>query len=72
MEDVHRKPEDVCQKFLPTNVEDGSLLPHSAALYPMLVQVTVFECEGMAIGICASHKVADCAVYEVRNNQNLI
>ncbi|XP_019226718.1 PREDICTED: vinorine synthase-like [Nicotiana attenuata] len=60
LEDVVRKPADVNKKFLPITVEDGSLLPDSA-LYPLLVQVTFFECGGMAIGICASHKIADRA-----------
>ncbi|XP_009778572.1 vinorine synthase-like [Nicotiana sylvestris] len=60
LEDVLRKPAYVNQKFLPTTVEEGSLMPDSA-LYPLLVQVTIFECGGMAIGIRASHKVADCA-----------
>ncbi|XP_070021364.1 vinorine synthase-like isoform X2 [Nicotiana sylvestris] len=60
LEDVLRKPADVNKKFLPSTVEDGSLLLDSA-LYPLLVQVTFFECGGMAIGICASHKVADRA-----------
>nr|XP_016514861.1 PREDICTED: vinorine synthase-like [Nicotiana tabacum] len=60
LENVLRKPAYVNQKFLPTTVEEGSLMPDSA-LYPLLVQVTIFECGGMAIGIRASHKVADCA-----------
>ncbi|XP_075109296.1 vinorine synthase-like [Nicotiana tabacum] len=58
-EDIHRKP-DIHKCFLPSSVEEGSLMPDSA-LYPLLVQVTVFECGGMAIGIRASHKITDCA-----------
>ncbi|XP_009606423.1 vinorine synthase-like [Nicotiana tomentosiformis] len=62
LEDVLRKAADVNKKFLPSTVEEArSLLPDSALYPPLLVQVTFFECGSMAIGICASHKVADRA-----------
>ncbi|XP_060190452.1 vinorine synthase-like [Lycium barbarum] len=41
------------RRFLP--YEESLLSP----TIPMLVQVTFFECGGMTIGICASHKITD-------------
>ncbi|XP_009612504.1 stemmadenine O-acetyltransferase-like [Nicotiana tomentosiformis] len=56
-EDIHRK-FDVTKHFLPS-VEGSSVLHYSC--FPLLVQVTMFECGGMAIGMSAFHKVADGA-----------
>ncbi|XP_060174634.1 vinorine synthase-like [Lycium barbarum] len=56
-EDVHGKLE-LTKHFLPS-VQGGSVFHNPA--FPLLVQVTIFKCGGMAIGICAFHKVADGA-----------
>ncbi|OIT35572.1 PREDICTED: vinorine synthase-like [Nicotiana attenuata] len=56
-EDIHRN-FDVTKHFLPS-VEGSSVLHYSCI--PLLVQVTFFKCGGMAIGMCAFHKVADGA-----------
>ncbi|KAM3323295.1 vinorine synthase-like [Capsicum chacoense] len=53
---------DVTKDFLPnTVVESGSTVFHNSTLYPLLVQVTLFKCGGMAICMCAFHKIADGA-----------
>ncbi|XP_016434599.1 stemmadenine O-acetyltransferase-like [Nicotiana tabacum] len=53
-EDVLQNP-DVAKHFFP--IVEGSSILHN----PLHVQVTMFECGGMAIGMCASHKIADGA-----------
>lgn len=50
---------DLIKDFLPNTVV--SPLFHSSTLYPLLAQVTLFKCGGMAICICAFHKIADGA-----------
>ncbi|XP_016448593.1 stemmadenine O-acetyltransferase [Nicotiana tabacum] len=58
LEDVLRKPVmDV--HFLPHVDQKWSYFHH--ATFPLVVQVTLFECGGMAIGVCASHKIIDGA-----------
>lgn len=61
---------DATKDFLPNTVaEDGSSVFHNSTLYPLLVQVTLFKCGGMAICMCVFHKVADGAtLYTLAND----
>ncbi|MCD7469690.1 hypothetical protein HAX54_008855 [Datura stramonium] len=61
LKEVVKQPH-VDIKFLPTtHVDDqqGSIFPHPP--FPLLVQLTFFECGGICIGIRACHKIADRA-----------
>ncbi|CAH8276571.1 unnamed protein product [Arabidopsis lyrata] len=49
---------DSLQQLLPLDVVDNPYM--AAATWPLLlVKATYFQCGGMAIGICISHKIAD-------------
>ncbi|PON64754.1 Transferase [Parasponia andersonii] len=53
--------EEELDQFIPTTFESGE-----AATGPLLlVQATFFDCGGLAIGICISHKFADAATLSI-------
>ncbi|QDP16939.1 hypothetical protein Tsubulata_042462 [Turnera subulata] len=52
------KPElEVLKQLLPAAIESSEAATGSL----LLVQANVFDCGGMAIGVCASHKITDAA-----------
>ncbi|CAA0807352.1 HXXXD-type acyl-transferase family protein [Striga hermonthica] len=61
VEDIVRDPNDGVEElkaYLPVDPTIGGLDNGSALL---LVQATFFDCGGVAVGMCFSHRVADCA-----------
>ncbi|KAK2978486.1 hypothetical protein RJ640_003240 [Escallonia rubra] len=55
--DLLKKPEaETMRTFLPVQVESKE-----SSTIPLLIRVSFFSCGGMAIGICASHKITDAS-----------
>lgn len=55
------KNEALLKRFLPAEIESPA-----AGTWPLLlVQATFFDCGGVAIGVCVSHKLADAATMSV-------
>ncbi|EXB82422.1 Salutaridinol 7-O-acetyltransferase [Morus notabilis] len=55
------KDEALIRQFLPAEIES-----REAGTWPLwLVQATFFNCGGVAIGICVSHKLADAATLSI-------
>ncbi|KAL3622528.1 hypothetical protein CASFOL_033939 [Castilleja foliolosa] len=50
--------EDLLKRYLPVDPTIGGLCNETTLL---VVQVTFFDCGGVSIGMCFSHRVADCA-----------
>ncbi|KAF2286550.1 hypothetical protein GH714_017625 [Hevea brasiliensis] len=58
LSDILNKPDvEVLKQFLPASIES----PEAATGNFLLVQATFFDCGGLAIGVCISHKMADAA-----------
>ncbi|KAL0413470.1 UNVERIFIED_CONTAM: Stemmadenine O-acetyltransferase [Sesamum radiatum] len=56
LKDALQEPIIQQLKYLPADTTAGSLL--GAAL--IVVKLTFFDCGGIAVGVCVSHKLADC------------
>ncbi|KAF7137836.1 hypothetical protein RHSIM_Rhsim07G0253700 [Rhododendron simsii] len=55
--DFLRKPDlDLLNGFYPCHPTKPEPF---AKIYPVMIQVNVFECSGIAIGLCLSHKILD-------------
>nr|XP_043614134.1 stemmadenine O-acetyltransferase-like [Erigeron canadensis] len=58
LSDVLKKCDlNLMRQFVPLT-EESVILDHTI---PLLVQVTLFKCGGIAIGACSSHKIGDAA-----------
>lgn len=58
LSEILNKPDvEVLKQFLPAAIES----PEAATGNLLLVQATFFDCDGLAIGVCISHKMADAA-----------
>lgn len=58
LKDILEKPDPAAlRKLLPVAVES----PEAATSFLLLVQVSFFECGGLAVGVCISHKITDAA-----------
>ncbi|XP_024032661.1 BAHD acyltransferase At5g47980-like, partial [Morus notabilis] len=59
--DQQHKDEALIRRFLPAAMESPE-----AGTWPLLiVQATFFDCGGVAVGVCVSHKLADAATLSV-------
>ncbi|KAK4424808.1 Vinorine synthase [Sesamum alatum] len=56
LKDALQEPIIQQLKYLPADAAAGSL-PGAALI---VVKITFFDCGGMAVGVCVSHKLADC------------
>ncbi|KAL2230543.1 vinorine synthase-like [Sesamum indicum] len=56
LKDALQEPIIQQLKYLPADATAGSLL--GVAL--IVVKITFFDCGGIAVGVCVSHKLADC------------
>ncbi|EXC43570.1 Salutaridinol 7-O-acetyltransferase [Morus notabilis] len=59
--DQEHKDEALIGRFLPAAMES----PEAGTWPLLLVQVTLFDCGGVAIGVCMSHKVGDAATLSI-------
>ncbi|KAK4414290.1 Stemmadenine O-acetyltransferase [Sesamum alatum] len=60
LRDVVREPElDQIQKYLPVELLEG--IHYGEGVTILKVQIKLFECGGVAIGVCMSHLVADAS-----------